>query len=449
MIEDEKLWRVAGDRSIRAEARQECITKAEAKEMAWDIHRNNGHFGRDMIKVQLMRKICSPQLDKSIMEAITGCGRCKSFGAAHIHSLLEPITRRHPFELMVCDTLSMSPGKGGYKKLGLYMDLYSQRLWTRKLKTAATGTTTCAGLDSFNVNFPAPETLMCDGGPEFDNNQVRRWCESKGTKLEIVPAYSPWVNGLLEGMNSKLLGRLKRMCAPDLGEDEYDAMTALDLPKNWPDHLDAAVEHMNNRILPNLRYSPNELLLGLVINTPRTEAELAATELRPDDVTVQMAYMDQLRIDGHSQMSDHAEKRKVTFDKNVMKRAPREVVFRAGWLVQVYRSDLDYTFKTERKTEPKWSAPRRVVSRNRNSYVIETLEGLPIKGRFSSRRLRRFIPRTGTALAEAQKAIEIERGVQEELDDTPEVWDSEDDGEEFFDAEEEVEEFEDATRTLL
>jgi hypothetical protein len=250
-------------------------------------------------------------------------------------------------------------------------------------------------------------------------------------------------------MNSKLLGRLKRMCAPDLGEDEYDAMTALDLPKNWPDHLDAAVEHMNNRILPNLRYSPNELLLGLVINTPRTEAELAATELRPDDVTVQMAYMDQLRIDGHSQMSDHAEKRKVTFDKNVMKRAPREVVFRAGWLVQVYRSDLDYTFKTERKTEPKWSAPRRVVSRNRNSYVIETLEGLPIKGRFSSRRLRRFIPRTGTALAEAQKAIEIERGVQEELDDTPEVWDSEDDGEEFFDAEEEVEEFEDATRTLL
>jgi hypothetical protein len=115
MIEDEKLWRVAGDRSIRAEARQECITKAEAKEMAWDIHRNNGHFGRDMIKVQLMRKICSPQLDKSIMEAITGCGRCKSFGAAHIHSLLEPITRRHPFELMVCDTLSMSPGKGVIK----------------------------------------------------------------------------------------------------------------------------------------------------------------------------------------------------------------------------------------------------------------------------------------------------------------------------------------------
>jgi hypothetical protein len=199
MIEDEKLWRV------------ECITKKEAKEMAWNTHRNNGHFGRDMIKIQLMSRICSPGLDRSIMEAMTGCSRCKSFGAVHIHSLLEPITRRHPFELQVCDTLSMSPGKGGFKKLGLYMDVYSQHLSVRKLKTAATGLTMRTGLEQIHTKFPPSETLMCDGGPEFDNTVVRAYCESKSTNLQIVPAYSPWVNGLLEGMNSKLLGRLKRM----------------------------------------------------------------------------------------------------------------------------------------------------------------------------------------------------------------------------------------------
>jgi hypothetical protein len=435
MIEGGKLWRVAGDRSIRAGARQECITQAEAKELAWRTHRDNGHFGRDMIKVQLMSKFCSPKLDQSITGAIIGCGRCKSFGAAHIHSLLEPITRRHPFELMVCDTLSMSPRKGGYKKLGLYMDIYSQRLWVRKLKTAATNTTTRAGLDGITEHFPPPETLMCDGGPEFDNKEVRAWCESKGTKLHIVPAYSPWVNGLLEGMNSKLLGRLKRMCAPDLGEDEYEAMKAEDLPKNWPDHLDAAVEYLNNRILPNLRYSPNELLLGLVINTPRTDPTTAIEELREGDITIQMAYIDQQRVDGYSQILDHAHKRKAAFDKRVTSRAPKEIVFQAGWLVQVYRSDLDYTFKTERKTEPKWSAPRRVVKRNRNSYTIETLEGLPIKGWFSSRRLRRFIPRTGTALAEAQAAIETERGIQEREDDEPPEAGDSDGDEDFVDTE--------------
>ncbi|KAJ6552713.1 P-loop containing nucleoside triphosphate hydrolase protein [Mycena sp. CBHHK59/15] len=66
-----------------------------------------------------------------------------------------------------------------------------------------------------------------------------------------------------------------------------------------------------------------------------------------------MVYMDQQRVDGYSQILDHAQKRKAAFDKKVTGKSPREVIFKAGWLVQVYRSDLDYTFKTERKTEPK------------------------------------------------------------------------------------------------
>ncbi|KAJ6453013.1 hypothetical protein C8R47DRAFT_997888, partial [Mycena vitilis] len=44
----------------------------------------------------------------------------------------------------------------------------------------------------------------------------------------------------------------------------------------------------------------------------------------------------------------HAQKRKAIFDKKGTARAPKEVIFKAGWLVQVYRNDLDYTFKTER-----------------------------------------------------------------------------------------------------
>jgi hypothetical protein len=105
-------------------------------------------------------------------------------------------------------------------------------------------------------------------------------------------------------------------------------------------------------------------------------------------------------------MVDHAVRRKATFDGRVAQRAPGHVVFQPGHLVQVYRNDLDFTFKADRKMEPKWSAPRRVVGRVTNSYRLETLEGLPIGGLFSARRLRRFIPRGGTALADAQEALE-------------------------------------------
>jgi hypothetical protein len=93
------------------------------------------------------------------------------------------------------------------------------------------------------------------------------------------------------------------------------------------------------------------------------------------------------------------------------------VIFRSGDLVQVYRSDLDFTLATERKLLPKFSAPRRVINRNKNSYQLETLEGFPIAGKFSSRRLRLFIPRTGTELEGVQAAIEREWREREERED--------------------------------
>ena len=78
---------------------------------------------------------------------------------------------------------------------------------------------------------------MTDGGPEF-NKELWEACEVRGMKQVIVAAYSLWVNRLLKGMNSKLLCILMRLCAPDLGEDEFKAMGWKDLPKNWPDYLD-------------------------------------------------------------------------------------------------------------------------------------------------------------------------------------------------------------------
>ena len=413
MIEDGKLWRI-GDGSERARARLECVTKGETVQLAWEEHRNNGHFHRDNIKAKLLDRITSPNMDQSITKAIMNCGKCKGFGTTHLHSLLEPITRRHPFELMAADTLSMPKGKGGFTKLGLWMDVYAQRVWITKMKTAATGKSSRKSYADICDLFTASETLMTDGGPEFDNEELRTECEKRGTKLQICPAYSPWVNGLLEGTNSILLNRLKRMCAPDLGEDEYGAMN---VPSNWPDHLEAAVRCINNRILPNLRYSPNELLLGLVINTKPTPTDQSTSAPSVEEVETQLAYVDQQRFDGYAHIVDHAQRRKATFDKQVLSRSPREVVFKAGDLVQVYRSDLDYTFKSERKILPKFSAPRRVISRNQNSYQLETLESFPIAGSFSSRRLRLFIPRKGTELDEVQAAIEKEWRDREAADE--------------------------------
>jgi hypothetical protein len=102
------------------------------------------------------------------------------------------------------------------------------------------------------------------------------------------------------------------------------------------------------------------------------------------------------------------------------------VVFKRGQLVQVYRSDLDYTFKTERKILPKWSQPRRISKQLRNSYELENLDGSPISGTFSARRLRAFIPREGTKLAIEQRELERKLAEETDADELEETHDAED-----------------------
>ena len=138
-----------------------------------------------------------------------------------------------------------------------------------------------------------------------------------------------------------------------------------------------------------------------------------------------MAYVAQQRLDGYAAAVNHALKRKNVFDKRVLKHTPGEVIFSKGQLVQIYRSDLDYTFKTEHKLLPKWSTPQHITSRNLNSYSLETLNGEPIQGTFSSRWLRRFIPKEGTKLAEEQRLVEERCAEEERLrkeEQTTRIW---------------------------
>jgi transposase InsO family protein len=415
MIEDGKLWRIAGGHSTRARAKVECTTRDEAADLARLEHETNGHWQRDSVKKSLLDRIWSPGLDASIIKGISNCGVCKNFGGTHLHSLLDPITRRHPFELLVGDYLSLPAGKGGYHTVGLYLDTFSQHVFGYKYKTAGSAKTTTDGLEKIFQGFAPSETFMSDGGKHFDNKEVRELCDKWGTKTHIVPAYSPWVNGLVEGTNKLFLHILKRLCAPDLDNDDNEVTIAENLPRNWPDHFDETIKILNSRLLPALKFTPKELLLGLVINTKPDHVNVSAAEepVTESDVTLQMAYVAQQRFDGYAEAVAHALRRKSTFDKRVLAGNPGEVTFSKGQLVQIYRSDLDYTFKTERKLLPKWSTPQRVSAKHLNSYILETLNGDPIPGSFSARRLRRFIPKEGSVLEGTQRLVE-ERCTREE-----------------------------------
>ena len=409
MIEGGKLWQVAGGHSTRAKSKVECITKEKAIQLARLKHENNEHWQRDAVKKSLLDHIWSPGLDASIVKGITNCGVCKNFGGTHLHSLLDPITRRHPLELLVRDYLSLPTGKGGYHTVGLYLDTYLQHIFGYKYKSAGSAKTTVDSLDRTFHGFAPWETFMSDGGKHFDNKEVWELCEKWGTKTHVIPAYSPWVNGLVEGTKKLFLHILKQLCAPDLNSKEIDRTPTDNIPKTWPDHFDETIRILNWRLLPSLKFSPKELMLGLVINTKPTNINTSILPVTEFDAALQMAYVTQQQLNGYAEAVAHALRRKNTFDKRIITKNPGEVTFSKGQLIQIYRNNLDYTFKTEHKLLLKWSTPQRVTSRHLNSYTLENLSGEPLPGSFSAQRLRRFIPGDSTKLVAEQKVIK-ERG---------------------------------------
>ena len=135
-VKDGKLWRVGGATPTRAVPQRECISKTKAFQLAKAEHEKL-HMGHDLIQMQLLDRIYSPMLDASITKVIMECGCCKGFRGMHLHALLALITRRRPFELVVGDYLSMPTGKGGFTKIGLFADVFSQKRWAFKYKLAA------------------------------------------------------------------------------------------------------------------------------------------------------------------------------------------------------------------------------------------------------------------------------------------------------------------------
>ena len=134
-------------------------------------------------------------------------------------------------------------------------------------------------LDDIYGEFAPAKAFMSDGGKHFKNNEVHQCCKKWGGRHHVVAAYSPWVNGLVEGIDKILLYVLAWLCALEVGEDGW----LVDLPKTWPDHFDKAIQILNWWILLALKFSLKELFLSLIVNTTPTPLEVSSSMPIPQD----------------------------------------------------------------------------------------------------------------------------------------------------------------------
>ena len=123
-------------------------------------------------------------------------------------------------------------------------------------------------------------------------------------------AYSPWVNRLVKGTNKLLIYVLVRLCAPEVGEDRWQAATWDKLSTTWLDHFNKAICILNWQILPALKFCPKEILLGLVVNMSKTPMEVSSSFLPPADIDMHMAYTVQQQLNGYAEAVHHAIQRR-------------------------------------------------------------------------------------------------------------------------------------------
>jgi hypothetical protein len=236
---------------------------------------------------------------------------------------------------------------------------------------------------------------MADGGKHFNNGDVKTFCSTNNVNHITTAAYAPWCNGLIEGANKLLLGRLRRLCAPDMDE-HVDDDTSIDpesIPASWPLHLDEAIRQLNDRIRPAIRRTPRELLFGITITPEREHTTESIAETTPESADINFALADMLRMEAHLHQLEDAERQKSVWDSKI-----KAIEFKIGDLVQFYNSKPDDSYKAINKLLPRWSLPHIIIDKSLNSYSLSTIHGTAIPGSFHSRRLRHYFPLRGTDL---------------------------------------------------
>lgn len=405
IIEDGKLWRLSTKANDRV-SRTVCIPKHLTVDTALAVHREIGHFkSLDSLKIHIHERYFWPGMDNDCRQVVLECPECKHFGPAPHNHLLQPIRRSRPFSLITGDYLTLPKGYGGYIKVGLYIDVYSNFTWGVMLKAEGKAKDTVKTLERIFREYATPESFMADGGGHFTGDEVKVFCASQNVTHITTPPRSPWVNGLIENSNKLLLARLKGLCAPAM-DDLVDSDTPLDanaMPYDWPKHFDEAIRQLNDRIRPSIRRTPRELLFGLAM-TPEHKQQQSSLEPTTDNlqelvnppidlVDENLSLADMLRMNAHLLQLETAEQQKSNWDN----RTPA-TDFNIGDIVQWYNNELEDSKLSVNKLLPRWSMPHIITGKFLNSYSISTLYGTELPGKYHSRRLRHYTPLRGSNL---------------------------------------------------
>ena len=116
-----------------------------------------------------------------------------------------------PFERYSVDLIGPLPLTDNHMRyICVSTDLFSKRTNGTALRTKEPDEVLTALKTEWLRNPHLPREVLMDNGGEFKD--VKEYCESKGLRVSLSPAYHPQTNGECENRNRTLKSRLKLAC---------------------------------------------------------------------------------------------------------------------------------------------------------------------------------------------------------------------------------------------
>lgn len=139
-----------------------------------------------------------------------------------------------------------------------------------------TAESTIKHLKQIFSRLTAPKSITSDNGPQFNNSDYRKFCETNGIIPYYTPSYWPAGNGLVERQNESIKKRLQI--------SEFEGT-------NWKDDLIKYIVMYNTT--PQSTTTPTQLLMNRTIRdkipTLTNKSNVTITEAMDKDITCKAA----------------------------------------------------------------------------------------------------------------------------------------------------------------
>ena len=246
-------------------------------------HEMSCHGGIDGTQKLMSQRVWWPSISRDIRDWIKNCHQC-TLGKQHATNAqpARPRLGKYPFDLIVCDVLSMCESRNGFTKLVLFIDSLTR--WIEAIPVRGEPTS-AEFLDLFMwhvvCRHGAPRGIVCDDANNLGSQLCQEVLSQTGVNLRQSTAEHHETAGSAERANKTIVDLLR--CTNEGGS-------------RWDEELPFALLWM--RSTPNrlTRRSPSRMLYGREVRQPM---QLLEPSQCPDGLRLladgEVGYADRLR----------------------------------------------------------------------------------------------------------------------------------------------------------